>query len=157
MDHKERRILIKKIINDQRVRTQEQLLTLLKENGVAATQATISRDLRALSIAKVNDGEGRPYYSQLTEVEAPQIDRRLDETIQNTVVSIVTVQFMNVIKTIPNSNYATILAGLFDDSGMSEIVGTLAGNDTLIVISPTADQAKQVYQLVIDQLNQPAK
>lgn len=152
MGNKERRKLIKDLIAAEKISTQDELLKRLKAAGVEATQATISRDLHALNVAKVSDGNGRSYYAQL-EVAAPKIDQRLYDAIENTVESITMVQFMNVIKTTPNSNYATILAGLFDDSQMTEITGTLAGNDTLITISKSPEEAQVINQLVLDHMN----
>ena len=60
---------------------------------------------------------------------------------------------MNVIKTTPNSSYATVLAGLLDDSDLTDIVGTLAGNDTLITISKTNESANVVNRLIKDHMN----
>ena len=67
--------------------------------------------------------------------------------------TIETVQFMNVIKTALNSSYATILAGMFDELDIPEVVGTLAGNDTLIIISKDNDDAKMVYDLIIQHMH----
>ena len=71
MGNKERRKLIKNLIAAEKISTQDELLKRLKAAGVEATQATISRDLHALNVAKVSDGNGRSYYAQL-EVAAPQ-------------------------------------------------------------------------------------
>ena len=60
---------------------------------------------------------------------------------------------MNVIKTALNSSYATILAGMFDELDIPEVVGTLAGNDTLIIISKDNDDAKMVYDLIIQHMH----
>ena len=103
--------------------------------------------MHSLNVAKVNDENGHSYYIQV-ENAASKINQRMYEMIRNTVESITTVQFINVIKTTPNSNYATILAGLFDDSQMPEVTGTLAGNDTFITISRTPEEAKKINQLV---------
>lgn len=147
MGNRDRRKLIKQLIADFKISTQDELLQRLKDAGEEATQATISRDLHSLNVAKVNDENGHSYYIQV-ENAASKINQRMYEMIRNTVESITTVQFINVIKTTPNSNYATILAGLFDDSQMPEVTGTLAGNDTFITISRTPEEAKKINQLV---------
>lgn len=147
MGNRDRRKLIKQLIADFKISTQEELLQRLKDAGEEATQATISRDLHSLNVAKVNDENGHSYYIQV-ENATSKINQRMYEMIRNTVESITTVQFINVIKTTPNSNYATILAGLFDDSQMPEVTGTLAGNDTFITISRTPEEAKKINQLV---------
>ena len=59
MNHRDRRKLLLEIINTHHVSTQEQLLKLLEENGVTATQATVSRDIHALNIVKVSDQHGK--------------------------------------------------------------------------------------------------
>ena len=147
MNHKERRQLILQLVNDNQITTQEQLLGLLKYHGVVATQATVSRDIHALNVVKASDGQGVTYYKQL-QVDTADQHQRLYDAIHNSVVSITMVQFMNVIKTTPNSSYATVLAGLLDDSDLTDIVGTLAGNDTLITISKTNESANVVNRLV---------
>lgn len=147
MNHKTRRQLILKLVNKNQITTQEQLLDLLKQEGVVATQATVSRDIHALNIVKASDGQGKTFYQQL-QVDTDDQHQQLYEAIRNNVVSITVVQFMNVIKTTPNSSYATVLAGFLDDSDLTDIVGTLAGNDTLITISKTNESANVINRLV---------
>ena len=124
----------------------------LTEAGVETTQATISRDIHALNIVKANDGQGHTYYVQLHL--APEHDfNRLYQGIHDNVRTIETVQFLNVVKTALNSSYATILAGMFDELDIPEVVGTLAGNDTLIIISKDNTDAKLVYNLIAKHIN----
>lgn len=152
MNHQERRKLIQKLVADNQITTQDQLLTLLEAQGVNATQATISRDIHALNIVKASDKHGHTFYTQL-QVDTANQHQRLYDAIHNSVVSATVVQFMNVIKTTPNSSYATVLAGLLDDSDLTDIVGTLAGNDTLITISKTNESANVVNKLVKAHMN----
>lgn len=147
MNHRDRRKLILNIIKNHHVTTQGMLLRLLAESGVTATQATVSRDIHALNIVKISDQGGQSYYAQL-QVDSEDQHQRLYDAIHNSVESCTVVQFMNVIKTTPNSSYATVLAGLLDESDLTDIVGTLAGNDTLITISKTNESAKAIAQLI---------
>jgi transcriptional regulator of arginine metabolism len=151
MNHRERRKLILDIINNNRVSTQEKLLHLLADRGVNATQATVSRDIHALNIVKVSDQGGQTYYAQL-KVDSEDQHQRLYDAIHDSVESCTVVQFMNVIKTTPNSSYATVLAGLLDESDLTDIVGTLAGNDTLITISKTNESANAISRLIHDHM-----
>lgn len=151
MNHRERRKLILDIINNNRVGTQEKLLHLLADRGVNATQATVSRDIHALNIVKVSDQGGQTYYAQL-KVDSEDQHQRLYDAIHDSVESCTVVQFMNVIKTTPNSSYATVLAGLLDESDLTDIVGTLAGNDTLITISKTNESANAISRLIHDHM-----
>lgn len=152
MDRKARRKYIEQVVNDRKVETQEELLKLLTEAGFETTQATISRDIHALNIVKANDGDGHTHYVQL-HVTPEHNFERLYQGIHDNVRTIETVQFMNVIKTALNSSYATILAGMFDELDIPEVVGTLAGNDTLIIISKDNDDAKMVYDLIIQHMH----
>lgn len=147
MDRKGRRKFIEQVVNNQKIETQDELLRLLADAGFATTQATISRDIHALNIVKANDGNGHTHYVQL-HVKPERNYDRLYQGIYDNVRTIETVQFINVIKTALNSSYATILAGMFDELSLPGVVGTLAGNDTLIVISKNNDDAKQIYELI---------
>lgn len=80
------------------------------------------------NIAKVSSSDGQSYYAQVAA--AKEDDDRLYRAIANRVVSYTTVEFVNVVKTTPDSSYATILGGMFDELSMPEVVGTIAGNDT---------------------------
>ena len=139
MDRKERRRFIAQLVNERKI-------------GIETTQATISRDIHTLNIVKSSDANGHTYYVQLQKDPAHNYDR-LYLGIRNNVRTIETVQFINVVKTELNSSYATILAGMFDELDVPEVIGTLAGNDTLILISKTPEDAQKVYQLIMDHMN----
>ena len=148
MDRKTRRKLILHLIQEQPVSTQDQLLTLLSEQGVSATQATISRDIHALNIVKATSN-GQTRYTQLRN-EGQGQNEELFAAIHDNVEEISTVQFINVLKTTHDSSYATVLAGLFDDAKLPQIAGTVAGNDTLIVICHSPAAAEAIERLVND-------
>ena len=152
MDRKARRKFIEQLVNDRKIETQDELLQLLTEAGVETTQATISRDIHALNIVKANDGKGHTYYVQLHLAHEHDFNR-LYQGIHDNVRTIETVQFINVVKTALNSSYATILAGMFDELDIPEVVGTIAGNDTLIIISKDNADAKLVYNLITKHIN----
>ena len=140
MNYKERRQLIYELIQTNKIETQEQLLLLLQAHGANATQATISRDIRALHISKVPDDDGRSYY-----VKAPSAavnrERQLRDAIRERVATVTAVQFTVVIQTSMKLTYAPILAGLIDDIDNDDVVGTIAGTDTLLVILKDAEAA----------------
>ena len=152
MDRKERRRFIAQLVNERKIETQDELLQLLTDAVIETTQATISRDIHTLNIVKASDANGHTYYVQLQKDPAHNYDR-LYLGIRNNVRTIETVQFINVVKTELNSSYATILAGMFDELDVPEVIGTLAGNDTLILISKTPEDAQKVYQLIMDHMN----
>ena len=152
MDRKARRKDIEQLVSERKIETQDELLKLLNDAGIETTQATISRDIHMLNIVKASDGTGHTYYVQLQKDPAHNYDR-LYLGIHNNVQTVETVQFLNVVKTEPNSSYATILAGMFDELDVPEVIGTLAGNDTLILISKTPEDAQAVNKLITDHLD----
>lgn len=137
----ERHGIIENLIRTNVIRTQEELLALLKENGVSATQATISRDIRDLKIVKSIDASGRASFQQFQSetTETHTETQHLRQMIQDVVTKIDRVQFMTILHTIPNN--APILSAAIDEVTMKEKVCTLAGFDIVSVISPDEESA----------------
>ena len=139
MNKSERQAALTRIINQKPIATQEELLAALKAAGIDATQATISRDIREMKIVKSQDATGTLRYTIFRGSSESQLER-LGRSIREVGLSITRVHFMNVIKTLPsNSN---LLAAIIDDIGFEQVVGTIAGHDTIVVISPDEKQAK---------------
>ena len=82
------------------------------------------------------------------------IPMRLFDGISHNVEKVTNVQFINVIQTTLNSNYATVLAGLFDNAQLPEVVGTLAGNDTLLTISKNNEDAQAINRLIKEHMTE---
>ncbi|WP_283583103.1 arginine repressor [Limosilactobacillus difficilis] len=152
MDRKKRRAMILKIIKQQAVSTQDELLKLLAEQGVNATQATVSRDIHSMNIVKENDN-GVLRYARLSENNDDRY-QELYDAIANDVDDVTTVQFINVIKNPPNSSFATVMAGLFDEVNLPEVVGTIAGNDTLILICRSSEDAQKIAQMIKEHMQE---
>lgn len=138
MNKTERQALLAKLINQQPISTQDELLQALQKAGVSATQATISRDIRELQIVKAQDATGTVRYTIFRGDQQSQLER-LGSSIREVSLSITRVQFMNVIKTLPSNG--NLLAAQIDDLHFAQVVGTLAGHDTIVVISPDEAQA----------------
>ncbi|MFQ9107239.1 MAG: arginine repressor, partial [Lacticaseibacillus rhamnosus] len=119
--------------------TQEELLAALKAAGIDATQATISRDIREMQIVKAQDAKGTLRYTIFRGSEESQLER-LGRSIREVGLTITRVQFLNVIKTLPSNG--NLLAAIIDDIDFDQVVGTIAGHDTIVVISPDEKQAK---------------
>jgi transcriptional regulator of arginine metabolism len=125
---------ILRLIRAKTIHTQEELAQELKKAGVAATQVTLSRDLRELGLAKTADG-----YQELAPEEAgPQLRLLAAEFLQD----IRTAQNLVVLKTAPG--HANSVAVALDAEEWPEIVGTLAGDDTILVIAPDSGTAEAV-------------
>ncbi|TWT44587.1 Arginine repressor [Phycisphaerae bacterium RAS1] len=123
----ERQALLSKLAREQALESQEQIVALLREKGLEATQASVSRDLRELALLKVN---GR--YVRLGEIRRPrrdiEKDPRLDELI--TAVDAAGASLV-VVRTVIGA--AGTVAVALDERKLPEIVGTIAGDDTIFV------------------------
>lgn len=140
MKKAERQRIMSRIISAKVIETQKQLLDELQLAGVKATQATVSRDIRELNIVKSKGNDGRMRYVIFSKQPHNDMDR-LQQSIRENGLSIVRVQFMNVIHTVPSNG--NLLAALIDDIAFDNVVGTLAGHDTIVVISPDEDGAER--------------
>ena len=139
MNKSERQAALARIINQKPIATQEELLAALKAAGIDATQATISRDIREMQIVKAQDAKGTLRYTIFRGSEESQLER-LGRSIREVGLTITRVQFLNVIKTLPSTG--NLLAAIIDDIDFDQVVGTIAGHDTIVVISPDEKQAK---------------
>lgn len=142
----ERHQLIKQIIASRTVRTQDELLGFLKEKGVIATQATISRDIRDLKIVKVPDENGRVHFEIFQERTLENGEQKKKQQLIHMIEDVVTkvdrVQFLTMINTIADN--APLLSAALDDVAMPEKVCSLAGFDIVVIISRTEDDAKKM-------------
>ncbi len=150
MGKKKRQLLIKQIISQNKIESQYQLLQKLEKEGIEATQATISRDIRELNIVKLHDETGHVKYGILPKMEEPPEDH-LKEVFKDSVSDVTRVQFMNVVKTLLGT--ADIVAAEIDELNMVEIVGTIAGTDTLVLISTSEEEAKNLNEQLLAYLN----
>ena len=139
MNKSERQAALARIINQKPIATQEELLAALKAAGIDATQATISRDIREMQIVKAQDAKGTLRYTIFRGSEESQLER-LGRSIREVGLTITRVQFLNVIKTLPSNG--NLLAAIIDDIDFDQVVGTIAGHDPIVVISPDEKQAK---------------
>jgi transcriptional regulator of arginine metabolism len=127
---------ILRLIRSKPIRTQEELAQELRKAGVETTQVTLSRDLRELGLAKTAEG-----YQEVSSDEAgPQLKLLAAEFLQD----IRTAQNLVVLKTAPG--HANSVAVALDAEEWPEIVGTIAGDDTILIIAPDNNTAGVVEQ-----------
>jgi len=133
MKNKTQRLLeIKNIISKEKISNQEELLHKLKGVGLNYTQATLSRDLKFLKVSRIID-EGKGYIYQLPNSTRTQDEKKLNKNVP--MVGFKSLNFANnlgVIKTIPG--YASGIASLIDNLNLFEVLGTIAGDDTILII-----------------------
>lgn len=135
MNKIERQNRIKYLIQTGHIGTQEEIKNLLQKEGITVTQATLSRDLREIGLLKLRDASGKLYYS-LAEV----VGATFDAAVRSYILKVARAGFMLVLHT--NLGEADVLANLIDNSEIPEIIGTVAGADTLLVICKDEEMAK---------------
>lgn len=123
---------IKEIIQNEVIETQEELTSALRREGIVVTQATVSRDIKELMLVKVPYGSGRYRYA-LSEAKGRVLsDSHLAVLFREAVIKVDSSLNLVVIHTIPGS--AQAVASSVDHSGNPAILGTVAGDDTILVI-----------------------
>jgi transcriptional regulator of arginine metabolism len=135
----DRQRLIASVIGRKRVGTQFELLDALAESGCHVTQATVSRDIRELGLEKVHDALGRPRYV------LPERGRRADP---REALGAILAQFgrhataaQNIVVLQSELGTAPAIARVLDELGHPDVVGTLAGDDTVLVVARTSREA----------------
>lgn len=128
----QRQAKILEIISNKNVETQEQLLAALQEAGFRGTQATISRDIKELRIVKELTSLGTYRYATSSNELSGTFSARLNAIFRECVVSFDYAQNIIVIRTLPG--LASAAASAIDAMNMSAVVGSLAGDDTVMVV-----------------------
>lgn len=127
-----RQQLIRELIKETTVRSQDDLLALLRENGIITTQATLSRDLRELKVAKITDSDGYKYVlSHNTVGQVPLRSVASSSIVPGNLTVEISGQ-MCVLHTMPG--YAGAVAATLDAMQLRGVMGTLAGDDTILII-----------------------
>ncbi|HEX2027424.1 MAG TPA: hypothetical protein VHF25_05435 [Nitriliruptorales bacterium] len=129
----ERQRLIRSLLADHEVRSQEQLLGLLSHEGVATTQATVSRDLDDLGAVKVRGPGGELVYRLASDPGPATARDRLAATVQQFVVRIAASGNLAVLQTPPAG--AGPVASAIDLAELPGVLATIAGDDTVVVIA----------------------
>ena len=128
------------IIEAHEVETQEQLLEYLKDRGISTTQATISRDIKQMHLIKEPVGQGRYRYTASSQRTNLNIADKLRAIFRESVLSIDHAQNIVVIKTM--AGLANAAAAAVDAMNIPYMVGSLAGDDTALLVMRDADSAK---------------
>ena len=138
---KNRHDKIIEIINNHVVETQEQLAALLKDEGYDVTQATVSRDIRQMKLTKMVLEDGRQKYVY-TNADPKVMHDKYVHVLKAGYVSVDTADNIIVIKTVPGM--AMALATAIDALDVPQIVGCIAGDDTIFVAIKTKEDAEEL-------------
>ncbi|MCF8362329.1 MAG: ArgR family transcriptional regulator [Prolixibacteraceae bacterium] len=140
----ERQVAIRRIVTENKVTGQEQLLMLLKHEGFDMTQATLSRDLKALKIAKSPDPQGK--YVYVLPGGASGKENSSQSGVNFLADGFLSIDFslnMAVIKTKPA--YASSIAAIIDSANPYEFLGTIAGDDTIFMVMREGVERTDVF------------
>ncbi len=138
---------ILEIIKTHEVDTQEGLAQFLREAGFKVTQATVSRDIKELQLVKSTSDKGKSCYILPAKMDPPLSDR-FKKILKETIQSIDAAENLIVIKTL--SGCANAAGEAIDTSDYPQIVGTLAGDNTLLVIVDRKENVPQVMTAFAD-------
>ena len=142
MQKNKRFLAIEKLITEETIPSQEALLRKLKSKGMNCTQATLSRNLRQIGAARIPDGKGGYKYS-LPEGIKSTVSANGKMQILPVIREIVDAKGLIVIKTLPgNANNTAIF---IDNSSRYELAGTIAGDDTVLIIPRNGISNHQVH------------
>ena len=133
------------IIQKNEVETQDELSALLEKDGFRVTQATVSRDIRELKLTKIPTAGGRQKYAVITD--APEnLSKKYERVLREGFLSMDMAQNILIIKTV--SGMASAVCAAIDAMKMREIVGSIAGDDTIMCAIRTVDDTYAVMKKI---------
>jgi transcriptional regulator of arginine metabolism len=138
---------ILKLISQYDIETQEELAARLNESGFSATQATISRDIRELKLTKVASEKGKVRYTTASKQDR-ETEGKYIRAFKDAVISMETAGNLLVIKT--EAGMAMASAAALDELGWPEIIGCVAGDNTIFLATKSADIAEKILDKLKD-------
>lgn len=133
------------IIQKNEVETQDELSALLEKDGFRVTQATVSRDIRELKLTKIPTAGGRQKYAVITDAHE-NLSKKYERVLREGFLSMDMAQNILVIKTV--SGMASAVCAAIDAMKMREIVGSIAGDDTIMCAIRTVDDTYAVMKKI---------
>jgi transcriptional regulator of arginine metabolism len=133
-----RQAKILELIQNNEIETQEELSSYLMREGYEVTQATVSRDIRELKLSKVSMDNGKQRYTVFSDAKDPMSEKFV-RVFQEGFLSMDMAQNILVIKTV--SGMANAVCAAVDALSVREIVGSIAGDDTILCVARTTEDA----------------
>ncbi len=149
MNKGQRHIRIRDIITNNDIETQDELVDFLKEAGFKITQATVSRDIKELHLVKVPLMDGRYKYSLPADQRFNPL-QKLKRALVDAFVKIDHAGHLLVMKTLPGN--AMAIGALIDNLDWDEIMGTICGDDTILIICRTEENTEIVSKRFLEML-----
>ncbi|KAA8782288.1 transcriptional regulator, ArgR family [Paenibacillus polysaccharolyticus] len=142
----QRHIKIREIISQNEIETQDDLVEALRQAGFQVTQATVSRDIKELLLIKIPMDDGRYKYSLPTDQRYNPI-QKLKRALVDNFLHIDHTNNLVVMKCLPGT--ANSIAALLDNIEWTEVMGTICGDDTILIICRTEDNSVTVIERIM--------
>jgi transcriptional regulator of arginine metabolism len=135
----QRHAMILRVVRERRIESQDELREALSAEGFNVTQATLSRDIRELGLAKLVDPQGGAFYANPNE---SSVRPDLNQVLPTLLISVDGAGNLLILKTA--SGGAGAVGAAIDQAGWNEVVGTVAGEDTVLVVTRSGRQRQTV-------------
>lgn len=132
------------IINENAVETQGQLTEFLQKEGFEVTQATVSRDIKELNLIKIADKNGKYCYAMPGKENSAGIRSRYNAVLRHAMITASNAMNLVVVKTIPGSAQGCAMA--IETMELDNIVGILAGDDTVFIAMNSVKEAEELAE-----------
>lgn len=136
-----RQAKILEIVGRSNIETQEELMELLQAEGHHVTQATVSRDIKELRLAKISNGQGGYKYSVPTNITKGDLMRRAKRIFEDYVRGVDFSGSLIMVKTYPGGAHA--VAAIIDELEWPEMIGSIAGDDSILILTQAKDKPNQ--------------
>lgn len=140
----ERHRAILDLVRAHPIRTQDELVDALRGLRLDVTQATVSRDMRELGLLRVPDGDGLRYVATPADADPTGTSARLRSAVREHVRGIEFVGHLGVLRTRPST--APLVAAALDQAHFEEVAGTVAGDDTVLIVARGTDAARRLHK-----------
>ncbi|MBQ5759581.1 MAG: arginine repressor [Schwartzia sp.] len=148
VDKRIRQDKIREIITSRAIETQQLLTEALLEMDIEVTQATVSRDIKEMRLIKVTADGGRSRYACPNEEVNFPTKNRLEQLLAEAIIRIDSSENIIVLKTLPGT--ANAICAALDNAAWPEIIGTLAGDDTILVVVKPKEAVASCRQKIAD-------
>ncbi|MCR8642403.1 transcriptional regulator ArgR [Paenibacillus sp. N1-5-1-14] len=142
----QRHVKIREIITNGEIETQDDLVESLRSSGFHVTQATVSRDIKELHLIKVPMDDGRYKYSMPADQRYNPL-QRLKRALSDHFISIDYTGNLVVLKCLPGTG--NTICALIDSMEWSEVMGTIGGDDTLLLVCRTEQQSETMVNQIL--------
>ena len=142
----QRLLKIREIVTEHVVETQDDLVEALRAAGFSVTQATISRNIKEMRLTKVPLPDGRYRYALPTEPSTFNPEVKLQRLLNDVFVAIDSAENLVVMRTLPGNAHA--VAWLFDSLDWMELLGTVAGDDTILLVARSREGAEALVERI---------